>query len=240
MRGRLDRGRWRPADVRQHTWLEERLAEADREGLAVILLFHVPGLVRGRHDRRTRLRTLHRVLAAHPSVRLVVCGHEHNYQRYPSGVFRRYLEEVHGVPADAPARPEYVVCGGGGAYLNATTFGRSRYRPDAVYPSARQWRSYARVGERVVASLGLSKKVIGTVAGRLDEAARADADVARYLSMLLVEVSATRVRVRPVFLDDVAALYAELPDGLEVRVDDPTVPVDPAAVAGCLREGFTL
>jgi hypothetical protein len=240
MRGRLDRGRRRPADVRQHAWIDERLAEADRQGLAAIVMFHVPGLVRGRHDRRTGLGTLHRLIAAHGCVRLVVCGHEHNYQRYPAEVFRRYLERVHGVSPDAPARPEYVVCGGGGAYLNATTFGRSRFRPQAVYPSARQWRSYARVGERIVASLGWSKEVIGTLASRLDEAARADGDVARYLSMLLVEVMGARVRVTPVLLDDLAALYAELPDGLEVRVDDPTVPVSPAAVARCLKEGFTL
>jgi hypothetical protein len=203
-------------------------------------MFHVPGLVRGRHDRRTRLGTLHRLIAAHACVRLVVCAHEHNYQRYPAAVFRRYLETFHGVSTDAPARPEYVVCGGGGAYLNATTFGRTRFRPQAVHPSARQWRSHARVGERVVATLGWSKRVIGTLAGRLDKAARSDADVARYLSMLMVEVTGTRVRVTPVLLDDVAALYAELPDGLEVRVDDPTVPVSPAAVARCLEEGFTL
>jgi hypothetical protein len=240
MRGRLDRGRRQPADGRQHAWLEERLAEGDREGLAAIVLFHIPGLVRGRHDRRTRLGTLHRLIAAHPCVRLVVCGHEHNFQRYPSGVFRRYLEEVQGVPADAPARPEYVVCGGGGAYLDSTGIGRTRYRPQTVYPSARQWRSYARIGEKLVAGLGWSKKAVGAVVGRLDKAARADADVARYLSMLLVEVGAARVRVRPVVLDDVAALYADLPDGLEVRVDDAAVPVDPAAVARSLREGFTL
>jgi hypothetical protein len=196
--------------------------------------------VRGRHDRRTRLGTLHRTIAAHRCVRLVVCGHEHNYQRYPAAGFRRYLEDCHGVPATAPARPEYVVCGGGGAYLNATTLGRTRYRPQTLYPSARQWRSYARVGERIVASLGWSKQVIGALAGRLDGAARADADVARYLSMLLIEVDGGRVRVSPVFLDDVAALYEELPDGQEARVDDPAVPVSPAAVARCRQESFTL
>lgn len=240
MRARLDRGWRRPADDHQHAWLEARLAEADREGLAAIVLFHAPGLVRGRHDRRTRLGTLHRTIAAHRCVRLVVCGHEHNYQRYPAAGFRRYLEDCHGVPATAPARPEYVVCGGGGAYLNATTLGRTRYRPQTLYPSARQWRSYARVGERIVASLGWSKQVIGALAGRLDGAARADADVARYLSMLLIEVDGGRVRVSPVFLDDVAALYEELPDGQEARVDDPAVPVSPAAVARCRQESFTL
>jgi hypothetical protein len=239
MRGRLDRGWRRAADEHQHAWLAERLAEADRQRLAAIVLFHIPGLARGRHDRRTRLGILHRVIAGHPCVRLVVCGHEHNYQRYPAAVFRRYLEEVHGVPADAPGRPEYVVCGGGGAYLNATAFGRSRYRPETVYPSVRQWRSYARMGERIVARLGWSKEIVGALAGRFEEAARADADVARYLSMLLVEVTAARVRVMPVFLDDVAALYAELPDGQEVRVDDPAVPVSQAAVARCLQESLT-
>jgi hypothetical protein len=202
------------------------------------VLFHIPGLVRGRHAGARQ--HAHRTIAAHRCVRLVACGHEHNYQRYPAEAFRRYLEKVHGVPAGAPARPEYVVCGGGGAYLNATTFGRSRFRPETVYPSARQWRSYARVGERIVASLGLSKEVIGTLAGRLDGAARADADVARYLSMLLVEVRGGQGRVTPVLLDDVADLYAELPDGLEVRVDDATVPVSRKAVSRCLREGFTL
>ena len=240
MRGRLDRGWRRPADERQHAWLDARLAEADRKGLAAIVMFHAPGLLRGRHDRRTRLGTLHRLIAAHPSVRLVTCGHEHNFQRYPATVFRRYLEQVHDVPPDAPARPEYVVCGGGGAYLNATTLGRTRYRPQTVYPSARKWRSYARMGERIVASLGLSKEVIGALVGRIDSAARADADVAQYLSMLLVEVTAARVRVTPVFLDDVGALYSDLPDGREVRVDDPTVPVSAAAVARCLQESFTL
>lgn len=240
MRGRLDRGWRRPADDRQHAWLEARLADADRAGLAAIVMFHSPGLVRGRHDRRTRLGTLHRLIAAHPSVRLVTCGHEHNFQRYPASVFRRYLEEVHGVPPDAPGRPEYVVCGGGGAYLNATTFGRTRYRPATVYPSPREWRSYASAGQRLVASLGLTKKIAGALAGRLDEAARADADVAGYLSMLLVEVTPAATRVTPVFLDDVAALYADLPDGREVRVDDPTVPVSGIAVARCLAEPFVL
>ena len=87
---------------------------------------------------------------------------------------------------------------------------------------------------------GAESAATGALAGRFEEAARADADVARYLSMLLVEVTGARVRVTPVFLDDVAALYAELPDGQEVRVDDPTVPVSRAAVARCLHEGFTL
>lgn len=232
--GRLDGGRGVGPDERQHRWLEWRLGVADRAGVAVIVLFHIPALAKQEHVGKTALTTLHRILGSHPSVRLVVCGHEHNFQRYAPQLFADYLEREHGRRTAGKA-PNYVVSGGGGAFLHATEFRSRAYPAETVYPSPEQWRRYARAGREIVSRLGLGKWLIGRIVALSDQAALADGDAAQLLSFLLVEVKSPSARVTPVYLDSVGGLFAHLPEGSVVDVAGAEPPVSADAVALTLQ-----
>lgn len=223
----------------QHQWLSGRLEEAQRQDLAVIVLFHIPGLVRQEHDKSTRLRTLHQLVTSYPCVRLVVCGHEHNYQRYAPAQFIRYVGDQLKTAWDPAGRPEYVVSGAGGAFLHSTEFKRADYpAEDPVFPSAAQWRDdYVGRGRSIVDRLGLSRTLLGAVAGRIEEAARQDGDVARYLSLLCVDVTPRGAAVTPYFLDDLENLFD---DGTTVSVTDPHPPCSPAGVKACAQAPIVL
>lgn len=241
MSGRLDGDGDSPEDGSQLQWLSDRLTTAQREGLTVIVLFHIPGLVRQEHDTSTRLVTLHRLVSSFSCVRLVVCGHEHNYQRYAPAVFARYVGDRLAPPWDPPSRPDYIVCGGGGAYLQSTLFRRSSYAAQDVYPTAVQWRDdYVSAPRRLADGVGLSKSVFDAALGAIEEAERHDRDVARFLSLLLVEVGGERASVTPYFLDSAASLFFSLPDGTTVSVTDPSPPVSPEAVRACAQFPITL
>jgi len=62
-------------------------------GRKVIVLFHIPALVRGREEVEA-MKSLHRILMSDSCVRLVLCGHEHNYQRYTKEEFARFVVDA--------------------------------------------------------------------------------------------------------------------------------------------------
>ena len=225
-------------DTNQHEWLRWRLGLADREGGRVMILFHIPALVGAKHAGSTNLKELHRIIAEHACVKLVVCGHEHNFQSYAPNVFEAYLRQQVGVHAIA-SKPAYFVSGGGGAYLAATDFGDGDYR-GSVYPSREQWKDHASAGERVVNRLGFGKWALGKVVGWISQGAQVDGDAARYLSLLLVDVDrAGSAKVSPVYLDDLEALFNHLPEGLVVNVQDNIAPNE-SEVQRCVQDRLSL
>ncbi|GEM_PF-1846841 len=229
-----------PGDPQQHDWLAERLGRAQRDGHSVIIMFHIPALVREQHDGKTHLTTLHQIIGSHSCVKLVVCGHEHNYQHYSPAIFERYLQDVHQAHGANPDL-RYIVSGGGGAYLTTTAFKSGRYASDCLYPTLDQWKELSRIGRKTVDALGLSKTAVARGVSLIEDAALTDADQAQFLSFLLVTVDRrgpkTVTTVTPVFMDDVQKMYAHLPDNTVVDVTDRNPRVDPAAINACLQDG---
>jgi 3',5'-cyclic AMP phosphodiesterase CpdA len=72
-----------PVGGPQLTWLEERLADADRRGVRSIVLLHIPPFSSGKQERGApwvRTRVVEAILDRHP-VALVLSGHVHAYER---------------------------------------------------------------------------------------------------------------------------------------------------------------
>jgi len=230
MKGNLDGNSPDEEDREQHDWLLDHLQRAQKEKLKVILLFHIPALGAGKHlGRPTQpglwqrlkerakgkgtpaLATLHRFVAAFPCVRLVVAGHDHNFQAYAPGVFAQYLRDQYQAEP-APDPPHYVVCGGGGAYPQTTVFKGGTYQAD-LFPTEEQWRAYA--GRW----MGSKSAIVSRAAAEL-----ADADDGRFLSMLLVECrpgDPPETTVTPVWVDDLRKVLFDpaLPDDVDRVVD---------------------
>jgi len=248
MKGNVDGNNPGEEDREQHAWLLDRLQRAQGDRLKVILLFHIPALAARRHNGRPgrpglwkrltapiagkgapALATLHRLVAAFPCVRLVVAGHDHNYQAHPPGVFSRYLlDQYQARPASDP--PHYVVCGGGGAYPQSTIFKEGSY--DAVvFPDERQWRDYA------APFMGSKSALLSKFVAEL-----ADADDGRFLSMLLVECQAgppPTTTVTPVWVEDIRNVLFDpaLPDEVDRVVDltSSSTRVPATMLSRCLR-----
>ncbi len=161
------KGRRKQADVRQHDWLESRLREAQRAGHSVIVLFHIPALKRDKHDKGTHLTAVHSLIARYRCVKLVICGHEHNFQQYDKGAFSRYMREKHGATASRSVA-ELMVSGGGGAYLGHTDYKGGPF-PGQRYPPRDAWKAYRRWGRAIVRSVGLEKSLVGRVAASVSK-----------------------------------------------------------------------
>lgn len=232
MKGNLDgAGLGKREDHAQHAWLRERLEAAEREGVAAIVVFHIPALVDER-DQEIHLGRLHQIIARSSAVRLVVCGHIHNHQVYLPATFRRYLERAQGAVPAHPDRPHYVVTGGGGAYTSEPR--RHGSFPAAViFPEPEVWRRHAKLAERAVARSGLGKAAVSRIASAFGASARLDDDSAKFLSLVLVDVRPGSIEARHVLMPDLRELYS-LPDGTVVRVDDPEPPIDRHKVAALL------
>ena len=238
-----------PRDFRQHDWLRDRLDRADRQGQKVIVLFHIPALVRGDHESGTHLKELHQILGGHPCVRLAVAGHEHNFQYYDSVQFARYLADEHHVAPGPWAAPEYIVSGGGGAYLTPPKFTNTRFQC-VTYPTSDQWEKYANWAHNAIDRVNMNKSIFARALIRTAEFfqgfkkdAFVDADAARYLSFLLVEVTPRTVAapaettVTPVFMDDLDSLYAP-EEQVDVQAGVP--PIRREAADSCLRRELRL
>jgi hypothetical protein len=226
-------------DPRQHDWLHWRLTLADKNNAIAVILFHIPALLRSVHQKSTALKTIHALTAEHPSVRAVICGHEHNYQYYSPQTFARYLSDVHGVRPNPPG-PHYFVAGASGASLSRTDYKRGTYPEDTCFPAAKDWPEFARWGRKIVAKAGLEKTLLGRIVGLFEEAALSDADAGQYLSFLVLDVTAANASITPVFLNDVQELYCNYPDGTSVRITDRGFPADPAAVTACMQSPVVL
>lgn len=232
------------ADSEQHNWLRERLELAQSQQRKVILLYHIPALANSKYKEKY-LTTLHKILSYYPCVRLVVCGHEHNHQRYQPSVFKRFLDEKIGIDERRGKDIEYVVSGGGGAYLTTTDFENDEF-PCCTYPKPEQWKELAGFLRQKVELSPFSKTVFGRIVERFERKTLTDADEPRYLSMLLVEVErklddkgkvmAVKSKIIPVFLNDVQVLFKHLHQQDTVAIDK--VQIDSAikaAAAGCVQ-----
>ncbi len=217
-------------DRRQHSWLESRLAAADEENRLVIVLFHIPALVGGRSDRHVRLKELHRIIAQHRCVRLVMAGHEHNFQYYSPEVFSRYLKASTGLSPERP--PHYLINGGGGAHL--TPPGESKdYPSQFVFPTADQ------VFQRStpLRKLGLMALRLFRQGKSASAAALADRDNPKFLSFVLVEVrqigDRREITLAPYLMDDLQTLLKR--DGHTGQVDPLQVVLSAETAASCRR-----
>ncbi|MGQ0703942.1 MAG: metallophosphoesterase family protein [Gemmatimonadales bacterium] len=238
----LGLGTGHPPDHAQEQWLEWRLRLAQEAGAGVLILYHIPALVREHHVKATHLRWLHRLIAQFPCVRVVVAAHEHNYQRYAPSTFARYVEREHGTAA--VGLPEYLVAGAGGAYISASDFDdgkKTGYVAVERFPTAADWKTWAPLGLKLVAKAGMDKSLvnratIGLVTLFTGLAEDSDADRPERLSFLVLEYQpATGVTLRPVFVHNLMDMYGHLPDGTPVQVQQGTPPIDPAALATCLQ-----
>jgi hypothetical protein len=222
-------------DATQHMWLDDRLRRADANGDRVLLLFHIPALVNQDHAEE-HLSVLHRIIAAHPSVKAVVCGHEHSFQSYDQNTFVRYMREKQTQNLPPVATPHYFVAGSSGAALASTEFKKSTY-PSTTYPTAQDWRRVAGLGR--IATKSFSKNVLSSIIARIQADAAADGDAAHYLSLLVVDVKPgaggqREVTITPGLMDSLELLYAGAEPGAIIDVTDPNAPVSAAEVARCL------
>jgi 3',5'-cyclic AMP phosphodiesterase CpdA len=232
-------GRPQPPDTQQHEWLEWRLALAQEAKSRVIVLYHIPALVREEHVREVRLAAIHRILARHDCVRLVVTAHEHNYQRYDERIFGRYLAEQYQASSTTP--PVYLVSGAGGAYITATDFTHGQktgYVTTQRYPDPDDWKQWAGTGVKLVARIGGGKSIFTRVAiGLAKLAERSDADRPQRLSFLLLTYNAPGdITVQPYFVDDLTAMYDHLPPDTPVRVQEGDPGLNPLTLARCVRD----
>lgn len=242
--GILGLGRRQPADTAQHEWLDWRLRQAQQRGARVILLFHIPALVRGKNQKDVHLETLHRLIAKYSCVRLVITAHEHNYQHYEPAVFADFLLKAYRAPAVGPA-PTYLVSGGGGAYINPTDFAEGGFPTATRFPDAKDWKKWAPAGLRLVAKLGLDKSVlnkiaIGLISLKPGSAEQSDADRPERLSLLSLKYDPqTGTTVTPCLVTDLAKMYA-LPDGSKVDVMRDEPGVDKGLLQACLPKDMTI
>jgi len=243
------------SDDKQHAWLERRLVKADEEGRKVIVLFHIPALSRERNIEKIHIQKLHQIIASHNSVRLVICGHDHNYQGYDHATFARYLDENKPHLQSQLCSTEYIVSGGGGAYLTSTDFklgfwdrlmGKKRYGANILYPTPQQWTDYAKFGHRVMDRLGMNKTFIGRLVSIKEKDSLSDIDAAQYLNLLLVEVNTDNpagdfsIVVTPVFMDNLRELFAHIPDETMLDIQAENLPINQIQLDRCVRRELAL
>jgi hypothetical protein len=226
-------------DVDQLEWLEWRLSLADSAKSKVVVLFHIPALVRAKHDK-VHLGELHRILARHPSVSLVVCGHIHHHEEYDGATFGKYLMQEHGAEAGGGG-PRYIVSGNGGATLDGTDL-KGGYPPTSVYPSVQQWKDYTGAIRRAVDSVA-SGSPLSRVVGQLPNLNpfRND-DPPGLQSFLLLDVDPKqgKIDVSHVQLDNLDLLFTQQPPEARIAVAAPSHPLDPGALAQCTKYLFGL
>jgi 3',5'-cyclic AMP phosphodiesterase CpdA len=233
------------SDRRQLQWLEWRLTLADRDNASVIVLFHIPSLVDGKRSSAIGLTRVHRLIASHSSVRLVISAHIHNYQQYSPLTFRQFLTATTGVAL--PPTINYIVCGNGGAGLSATGQNPGQYPAAYRFPDASQWKAYATWADKAMAKLHLNRTVVEGLVNLIDKAAGEDPDAPAYLSAVIVDVDSSGITATPVCLQNLEALInnpaihpAIDPDVSVLEVANPLHKLSPAAVATCLRPPLVL
>jgi len=237
-------GSRQPADTTQHQWLNRRLRKAEQNRSRVILLFHIPALVRGKNQTDVYLETVHRLIAQNPCIRLVITAHEHNYQRYAPATFADFLLKTYRAPPAGPP-PVYLVSGAGGAYITATDFANRPFPTERRFPEGDDWKKWAPTGLKAVAKLGLDKSLfnriaIGLISLKPGSAERSDADRPERLSLLYLKHDPqTGTTVTPCLMTNLATMYA-LPDGTKVDVMRDQPGVDQAQLDNCLRADLAI
>jgi hypothetical protein len=228
-------------DDAQYEWLERRLTVADHRDQHVILLYHIPALVSQKHVKKIRLGELHRILLRHKSVRAVVCGHIHNHQEYAASTFEAYAAQRHGAGrATQHTPPHYVVSGNGGATLDGTVFRKREYLTKDVFPDPKRWAAYSNAMQDLTDRVGFDRSLFARTIGRFKASARKDADAAKFLSFLLVEVDGQTTSVSLVSMNDLQDLFRRQPDGAPVHVASKIPPLDPDAMTSHTKHLFDL
>jgi hypothetical protein len=231
-------------DYQQLAWLQERLDLAERRKNSVIIMFHIPALVNQAHEKNINSSKLHQIIANYECVKLVISAHIHNFQKYSPDIFARYLIEKHKCLISRSACPHYLLSGGGGAYLTSTDFKKQEYSCESAFPTRESWRKYAGFWQKAVHKSGLAKSPFGRIVAACEKGTEFDADVARFLSMLLVEVERkndrTMVKVIPVFLDDLKDLFSHLDQEDSVYVCDENPRINQNALNKCLRSDLSI
>lgn len=226
----------RKDDEKQHKWLEWRLRAAAERNASVIVLFHIPKLVDASSKDGIGLTRLHAILSRYACVKLVVTAHIHNLQCYEPGSFQRFLNDLTKVP---PAtRANYLVSGGGGAYLGSTEF-QGPYLPAQRYPTPERFAELSRTGQELIHKLGIEKMIGGDILAGLGgmlagRAEKTDADQMKMLSLIHCECRPGQpATVTPYYFDDLAELYPEWPDGTPVDVQNGSPALSAASLDRC-------
>jgi 3',5'-cyclic AMP phosphodiesterase CpdA len=228
------RRRFDAEDSEQYSWLDTRLREADAANQTAIVLFHIPSLVDTEKKREVHLEGLHQILSNHPSVRLVVCGHIHNYQRYAPDVFRQFLATEYRRRPNS--NPYYVVAGAGGAALSATDFKPGKYPAEFIFPSAADWDKHAGKARKTLAKVGLGRSAIDNLAAMIDRSAPLDDDPVEFGCLLTIDVYPDRAQVTPVLIRDLGQLYMGRPNHSVISLNDKSSKLSPTELAQCFRE----
>jgi hypothetical protein len=234
--GDMDGERSGIRDEWQHQWLKWRLDLAQHEAKSVVVLFHIPALVDGQaKSKDTHLVELHRILAQYPCIRLIVCGHIHNFQAYTPATFRTFVLQQYEV---APTgNPDYWVSGGGGAYLEATDFKNPAY-PLRSFPTAKQWGKYATGARKALENMGLLQNAIGRAG--IKAAPALDPDEPKYLSFISIEVGPQAIDAVSIEIPDAEVTPYQgmpLPPGTSVDVMSSQTLVTPRAINSLLAAG---
>lgn len=176
-------------DVEQIDWLDKRLSENDSNNIRTIVLFHIPALVNSDIDVKEQT-LLHKTIASHSCVKLVLSAHIHNMQYYKKDEWSRFMQSYcQSVPMNKDM--EYIVSGSGGAALHHTDFTRTPYYCD-TFPTPNQWKDFSTWARRVISSSGLERTLVGKFASIFGSEAddqAIDPDSTKYFSMLLFEVA---------------------------------------------------
>jgi hypothetical protein len=233
--GKLDGSKsfWKtlPPDHQQYKWLEERLTFADKDGMAVIVLMHIPALRKQKNDSKVHLAKLHKIIASHRCVSHVICGHEHNFELYKSGTFSDFMEKEFKFSHPASDSAVYVINGGGGSGLFSTVFKSKKYSTEKLFPDSDQWRDYANRSMKTISNIGWDRTLIGRLAAIFNKDALADGDIFRYLSFVLVDVQKKKgknnleFKVHPVFMEDLRKLFSH-PQEEKIDVTDKDLKVN--------------
>lgn len=178
-------------DLKQDAWLRDRLDRAEKANGKVIVLFHIPALVREAKAQQY-LNMLHRAIAGYSCVKLVISAHEHNFQFYRPDAFRNFLqaEELAGAAIPPSFKPPYIVAGSSGASLEDTLF-TGTYTAAKVYPSRDQWEAQATWMEKAASKVLGNKNAISDAISRLSDQGIGFGygSVPMYSTFLLVEVA---------------------------------------------------
>jgi hypothetical protein len=222
-------------DSAQLAWLERRLAVAQAGGKRVLVIFHIPSLVNLKKAGQPKLDGLHGILGRFSqTITGVVTAHEHSFQHYAPDQFARFLS------GGTRPGPHYFVSGSGGAFLSPIEFEAAHglFAASYLFPNKKQWKDYARLSKKAASALGLARSALARAISSLS-GALADQDVARYQSLLRVQVTPAAgggftATMTPYFQNSLEELYFDQPNAIVV-VRDGTPRPSPEAMERLTR-----
>ncbi len=227
-----------PPDSIQYKWLEERLSLIDRlsknekQKKDVIVLFHIPDLVKGKTNK-AKIKTLYRIISGHPCVKHIICGHEHNFQEYNQITFRKYMEKIFNKDNYGETSIMHVINGGGGSALHKTNFKDKPFKCNRRYPDVDQWKTYKQEGAKILSQWKGSKGIVGKMIQLFAPDYKGDGDWVRYLSFILADVfidenNKFNYTLTPVWVDKLDNLFQ---DNTVIDILDKNLPLVQSTVS---------